>query len=116
MTAENIHEVVSFAQEFSKKTGAVIAITGAIDLVCNENITGTGCQLSALTASFVSANPDYLLEATVAAVCTMGLAGEIAHERLTALDGNASYRNYIIDAIYNMMPKQLQEGSQYKKI
>lgn len=90
VTAENIHEVVSFAQEFSKKTGAVIAITGAIDLVCNENIayaiynghemmssiTGTGCQLSALTASFVSANPDYLLEATVAAVCTMGLAGE----------------------------------------
>ena len=128
--AENIHVVVSFAQEFSKKTGAVIAITGAIDLVCNENIayaiynghemmssiTGTGCQLSALTASFVSANPDYLLEATVAAVCTMGLAGEIAHERLTALDGNASYRNYIIDAIYNMTPKQLQEGSQYKKI
>ena len=110
VTAENIHE--------------------AIDLVCNENIayaiynghemmssiTGTGCQLSALTASFVSANPDYLLEATVAAVCTMGLAGEIAHERLTALDGNASYRNYIIDAIYNMTPKQLQEGSQYKKI
>ena len=130
VTAENIHEVVSFAQEFSKKTGAVIAITGAIDLVCNENIayaiynghemmssiTGTGCQLSALTASFVSANPDYLLEATVAAVCTMGLAGEIAHERLTPLDGNASYRNYIIDAIYNMTPKQLQEGSQYKKI
>ena len=99
VTAKNIHEVVSFAQEFSKKTGAVIAITGAIDLVCNENIayaiynghemmssiTGTGCQLSALTTSFVSANPDYLLEATVAAVCTMGLAGEIAHERLTPL-------------------------------
>ena len=46
----------------------------------------------------------------------MGLAGKIAHERLTPLDGNASYRNYIIDAIYNMTPKQLQEGSQYKKI
>ena len=81
-----------------------------------SSITGTGCQLSALTASFISANPTQLLEATVAAVCTMGLAGEIAHERLTALDGNASYRNYIIDAIYNMTPKQLQEGSQYKKI
>lgn len=67
-----------------------------------SSITGTGCQLSALTTSFVSANPDYLLEATVVAVCTMGLAGEIAHERLTPLDGNASYRNYIIDAIYNM--------------
>ena len=128
VTAENIHEVVSFAQEFSKKTGAVIAITGAIDLVCNENIayaiynghemmssiTGTGCQLSALTASFISANPDYLLESTVAAVCTMGLAGEIAHERLTPLDGNASYRNYIIDAIYNMTPEMLEKGAKYE--
>lgn len=130
VTADNIQEVVSFAKAFSKKTGAVIAITGAIDLVCNESdayaiynghemmssITGTGCQLSALTASFISANSDHLLEATVAAVCTMGLAGEIAHERLTALDGNASYRNYIIDAIYNMNLKQLQEGAKYKKI
>ena len=129
VTAENIHEVVSFAQEFSKKTGAVIAITGAIDLVCNENIayaiynghemmssiTGTGCQLSALTASFISANPDYLLEATVAAVCTMGLAGKIAHERLTPLDGNASYRNYIIDAIYNMTGEQLEAMAKYEK-
>ena len=129
VTAENIHEVVSFAQEFSKKTGAVIAITGAIDIVCNESvayaiynghkmssITGTGCQLSALTASFISANSHRLLEATVAAVCAMGLAGEIAYKRLTVLDGNASYRNYIIDAIYNMTPKQLQEGAQFQEV
>ena len=117
-------------KSFLKKQGQLSLLQGLLSLVCNENIayaiynghemmssiTGTGCQLSALTTSFVSANPDYLLEATVAAVCTMGLAGEIAHERLTPLDGNASYRNYIIDAIYNMTPKQLQEGSQYKKI
>ena len=113
VTAENIHEVVSFAQEFSKKTGAVIAITidGKILRIYNGHRNDAIKKLSALTASFISANPDYLLESTVAAVCTMGLAGEIAHERLTPLDGNASYRNYIIDAIYNMTPKQLQEGS-----
>lgn len=29
VTKENIKEVVRFAQEFSRKTGAVIAITGA---------------------------------------------------------------------------------------
>ena len=81
-----------------------------------SSITGTGCQLSALTASFISANSHHLLEATVAAVCAMGLAGEIAYKRLTALDGNASYRNYIIDAIYNMTPKQLQEGAQFQKV
>lgn len=81
-----------------------------------SSITGTGCQLSALTASFISANPAHLLEATLAAVCTMGLAGEMAHTRLTRLDGNASYRNYIIDAIYNMTPQQLQEGAKYQEV
>ena len=44
----------------------------------------------------------------------MGLAGEIAHARLTPLDGNATYRTYIIDAIYNMTPAQLEEGAKYE--
>ena len=77
-------------------------------------ITGTGCQLSALTAAFLTANPGQPLEAAAAAVCAMGLAGEIAHARLTPLDGNATYRNYIIDAIYHMTPAQLEEGAKYE--
>ena len=105
-----------------------MAITGAIDIVadgakayCIRNghpmmsaITGTGCQLSALTAAFLTANPGQPLEAAAAAVCAMGLAGEIAHARLTPLDGNATYRNYIIDAIYHMTPAQLEEGAKYE--
>ena len=79
-----------------------------------SSITGTGCQLSALTAAFVTANPGHPLEAAAAAVCAMGLAGETAHKRLTPLDGNATYRNYIIDAIYNMTPDQLEEGANYE--
>jgi hydroxyethylthiazole kinase len=47
-------------------------------------------------------------------VCAMGLAGEIAHSRLSPLDGNSTYRNYIIDAIYNMTPAQLEEGATYE--
>ena len=54
------------------------------------------------------------LEAAAAAVCAMGLAGEIAHARLTPLDGNATYRNYIIDAIYNTTPEQLEKGANYE--
>ncbi len=77
-------------------------------------ITGAGCQLSALTAAYIAANPDHVLEAAAAAVCAMGLAGEIAHDRLSELDGNASYRNYIIDAIYNMTPEQLEKGAKYE--
>lgn len=128
VTEENLDKAVAFAKSFAAKTGAVIAITGAIDIVADANtaycirnghpmmssITGTGCQLSALTAAFVTANSDKPLEAAVAAVCAMGLAGEIAHKRLSPLDGNSSYRNYIIDAIYNMTPAQLEEGAKYE--
>lgn len=128
VTEENLDEVITFAKAFAKETGAVIAITGAIDIVADSktaycirnghpmmsSITGTGCQLSAMTAAFVTANPDYPLEAAAAAVSAMGLAGEIAHERLSALDGNSTYRNYIIDAIYNMTPEQLEKGAKYE--
>ena len=40
--------------------------------------------------------------------------GRRAHSRLSRLDGNATYRNYIIDAIYNMTPEQLEEGARYE--
>lgn len=128
VTEENLDAAVAFAKRFAAENGVVAAITGAIDIVTDGNtaycirnghpmmsaITGTGCQLSALTAAFVTANPDKPLEAAAAAVCAMGLAGQIAHKRLTPLDGNATYRNYIIDAIYNMTPAQLEEGADYE--
>ena len=79
-----------------------------------SSVTGTGCQLSAMTSAFVTANPDHPLEAAAAAVSAMGLAGEIAHQRLGKLDGNASYRNYIIDAIYRMTPDILEKGASYE--
>ena len=44
----------------------------------------------------------------------MGLAGEIAYARLEEGDGNATYRNKIIDAIYNMDGAQLEEGAKYE--
>ena len=128
VTEENLDGAVAFAKAFAAKTGAVVAITGAIDIVadgakayCIRNghpmmsaITGTGCQLSGMMTAFVVANPDNKLEAAAAAVCAMGLAGEIAHARLSAQDGNSTYRNYIIDAIYNMTPEQLEKGAKYE--
>lgn len=112
----NLDEAIQFAKQFAQKTQAIIAITGAIDIVANAQtaycifnghpmmscITGTGCQLSALTATFIAANPNSLFQATAAAVCTMGICGEIAYKRLNPNDGNATYRNFIIDAVYHI--------------
>ena len=116
------------ARRLALETGAVVIVTGDTDIVTDgttlcrvhnghpmmKAVTGSGCQLSALLGAYVTANPENTLQAALAAVCAMGLAGEIAHERLTPLDGNASYRNYIIDAIYNMTPEALEKGAQYE--
>lgn len=128
VTDENLDEAVDFVKAFAGKTGAVIAVTGAIDLVADSrkaycirnghpmmsSITGTGCQLSAMTAAFLAANPENPLEAAAAAVAAMGLAGEIAYGRLTDLDGNSTYRNYIIDAVYHLTPEMLERGAKYE--
>ena len=77
-------------------------------------ITGTGCQLSGMMTGFLTANPEQKLEAAAAAVCTMGLAGEIGWSYMQKGDGNATYRNRIIDAIYNMDKETLDKGAKYE--
>ena len=127
VTEENLDGAVAFAKAFAAKTGAVVAITGAIDIVadgakayCIRNghpmmsaITGTGCQRSGMMTAFVVANPDNRLEAAAAAVCAMGLAGEIGWSHMAEGDGNSTYRNRIIDAIYNMDGETLNGGARY---
>ena len=120
--------MIEFAKEFSKKSGAVIAITGAIDLVADSKkcyvirngspmmsrITGTGCMLSGLTTAYAVANSDNICEAVAAAVCLMGLAGQIGVSKMSDNEGNSSLRNHIIDAIYNMDADTLNKGAKYE--
>lgn len=128
VTEESLDSAVKFAKDLASKTGSVIAITGAIDLVADADrcyvirngrpemgrITGTGCQLSGMMTAFLVANPDAPLDAAAAAVCTMGLAGEIGWSRMQEGDGNSTYRNRIIDAIFNMDGETLDMGAKYE--
>ncbi|MCD8338114.1 MAG: hydroxyethylthiazole kinase [Lachnospiraceae bacterium] len=144
VTEENLDIWIAFVKNFAKRTGAVVALTGTIDIVANTNsafiirnghsmmsrVTGTGCQLSVLTAAFLAANQIFLtragkgkkypdddagkLSAVAAAVCTVGVCGEIAQRRLTTMDGNATYRNYIIDAVYLLTSQELETEAKYE--
>lgn len=128
VTEANLDDGVALVKAFAGQTGCIIAVTGAIDLVsdgercwCIRNgrpemsrITGTGCQLSALTTAFLVANPGHKLEAAAAAVCMMGLAGEIGWANMQSGDGNSTYRSRIIDAIFNMTGDALEEGAKYE--
>lgn len=112
-----IDKTISFAKSLSQKTGAIIAITGAIDIVADSKnayiirnghplmskITGTGCMLSCVIAGFVAANTSTPLNATAAAVSTMGLCGELAYQKVKTLDGGTgTFRSLIIDYMSKM--------------
>jgi hydroxyethylthiazole kinase len=79
-----------------------------------SRITGTGCQLSGIVTAYAIANLDDKTEAVAAAVCTMGLAGEIGVSNMVDGDGNSTLRNRIIDAIYNMNEDTLNKGAKYE--
>ncbi len=129
VTPDNIDSVIAFARAFAQKTGAVIAITGATDIISDAqktylitngvpmmaDITGSGCMLTAMTAAYMAANPENRTEAVAAAVCAMGLCGEMAFARcLKNGTGNATFRNDLIDAVYNLTPEMLEEGAKYE--
>lgn len=128
VTEESLDEAVAFVKEFAQKARCIAAVTGAIDLVTDGDvcyvirngrpemgkITGTGCQLSGIMTAYITANPDNRLEAAAAAACVMGLAGEIGWSRMQEGDGNAAYRNRIIDAVYNMTGEELEKGANYE--
>ena len=77
-------------------------------------ITGSGCMLTSLIGAFCGAWDDPLL-ATCAAMAAMGISGEIAEEkRLRNGTGNATFRNDLIDAMFNLTEEQLKQGVHYE--
>ncbi|MDD3765931.1 MAG: hydroxyethylthiazole kinase [Eubacteriales bacterium] len=124
--SDNLDETVALAKRLSAQTEAVIAITGPIDIVANSQkayiiknghpmmskITGAGCMLSSLIGAFCGANSENLLAATAAAVCAMGICGEIAYEKaVQSGGGTSSFRMHLIDAMSNLDAATLGGGA-----
>lgn len=131
VTEENLRSSAQFACRLAAKTGAIVAITGAIDIVADAHaayairngspimgrITGAGCMLSCLVAAFIVASEEEVrLEAAVAAVSAMGLAGQLAAARMSSEDGNGSFRNYVLDALYHLTGEGLEQGALVERV
>ena len=125
ITKENLDNMIDFVKSFAKRTGSVIVATGEIDIVADENkvylienghpmmckVSGTGCMLSSVIGSYIGANPNDILEAAAVATCAMGLSGELAYQKVCAMDGGTgSYRMYIIDFMSKITGEILAEG------
>ena len=125
VTGDNLKEVIGFSKRLSKETGAIIAITGATDIISSENqsylikngneymsrITGTGCMLSSIIGTLCGANKENPLYATTVAVAAMGLCGEFAYEKIVERkEGTGSFKVYLIDSMSNLNYKTLEGG------
>ena len=130
VTEENLAATADFLRAFAARAEAIVVVTGAIDLVTDGvtvyavrngraemgQVTGTGCQLSALLAAALAVEPLGLLATVTETVALMGVAGEIAWAQMGERDGNATYRTRIIDAIYRMTTEELATHMKITKL
>lgn len=129
ITEENLTDMVEVAKSLAFKIGSVIAVSGVIDIITDgrktvvlrngcatmARVTGSGCMLTSLIGAFCGAMPEDFFSATVVAMAVMGVCGEIAEEqRLKKGTGNATFRIDLIDAVFNLTEKQLEEGIKYE--
>ena len=129
VTDATLPRTVETARLLAKQTGAVVAVSGPIDVVTDggqtillrngcatmARITGSGCMLTSLLGAFCGADPGHPFEAACAAIAAMGVAGDLAEERrLRNGTGNATFRTDLIDAVFTLTEEQLNGRVRYE--
>lgn len=121
---DSIHSVddaADAARTLSRELNTTLAITGAVDLITDGQevhrvsnghelmgyVTGTGCAATVIIGAFLAVdnNP---LKATTTALAYFGLAGEKAASKASA---PGSFQVGLLDALYSIEEKQMQEGA-----
>jgi len=113
-----IEEVDRLAGSLARQTGAVVAATGAVDVVTDgerlirvhngdpllARITGSGCMASAVVAAVTAVDDDPLAAAAAGLVC-FGIAAEHAAK---AAGGPGTFRALLLDAVAALNPETLE--------
>lgn len=111
--------------KLSKKYKTIVCMTGGTDYITDGNkiigisngnkmltkVSGTGCMATCLIGAFLGCNDDYLI-GTVAAIVSIGIAGEIALDNLKENEGTGMYKVRIIDSASNLKASEIQERGQ----
>lgn len=119
---DELEKAKVLARDFSKKSGAVIVITGVVDIITDgeivytvENghkmmsrITGTGCMCSSLIGSYLGVHKDNLI-AALSGVVSIGISGELAYEGLKNGEGTGTFKVNLMDNIYNLSKEVIEK-------
>lgn len=116
--ADDISEA---AKDLANAYNVVVAVSGVTDIITDGKriayvknghpmmgtITGTGCMLTSVVASFCGVCEDYF-EATVEAFVAFGIAGERAAQS-SNVKGPGSFKVTFFDEIYNLTPEIVEK-------
>jgi hydroxyethylthiazole kinase len=117
----SVDEASDAALILAKELYTTLAITGPVDLVTDGEriyrvsnghelmgyVTGTGCTATAIIGAFLAVDSDPV-EATTTALAYFGLAGEKA---AMAAQAPGSFQMAMLDALYTIDEKQIEEGA-----
>jgi hydroxyethylthiazole kinase len=109
------------AGELAARLNCTVAITGEVDIIAGNGktyfianghamlsrVTGTGCMCTSLIAAYCGVTGDFTA-AAAAGILTMGLAGEMAYEKLPAEDrGAGTFRVKLLDALSRLTAEDI---------
>lgn len=119
----SVEKIARVAVEISKKYGCVVLASGKTDVIAKRDrvyfakngtkrlssVTGTGCALGALTATFLSvASP---CAAAVSACAVLGISGELAK-----CEGSGSFLREILDNLSTLNHKEIEENVNVEEV
>ena len=123
VTHDNVGDNIALLKSFAVRTDAVVAATGAVDIITDGEdaylvkngcemlslITGTGCMLNVLIASFISQRN--ILSGTVLATAYMGICGELAENT----KGAGTFRTLLLDSLCSVSDDEFARRIKYSK-
>jgi len=118
-----VDEATDVALELSLRYNAVVAVTGATDVVTDGNatikvsnghslmryVTGTGCTATALIGTFCAVESNHLKSAA-SALAYFGIAGELAAKEAIA---PGSFMIALLDKLYSITPAELEQYAKF---
>lgn len=126
---KNLPDAAAMLRALARRTGSVIAVSGALDLVSDgartavlrggcatmTRVTGSGCMLTSLMGACCGALPEEPFAAACAAMAIMDVCGDLAEaRRIQNHTGNATFRTDLIDAVFNLTEQELTRGVHYE--
>jgi len=119
---EDESDADQYVVALAKKYNCVVAMTGIEDIITDgkrvvkikngtpslPKVIGTGCTIGALVGTFSGVTDDYFYSA-MAGVIVMGIAGEIADQKVDAKLGYYTYKHHLLDTLSVLSNEQIKE-------